>query len=73
MDEPLWDPREVRAVRRINRWTLAATGVLFLVGVVLIAAGASALGGFVLMIALLAFSVGTLAGMNATAAGRWIG
>ncbi len=73
MGGTLWDPKEVRAVRRINRRTLAATGVLFIAGVVLVAAGASALGGLVLLIALLALLVGSFAGMNATAAGRKVG
>jgi len=66
----LWDPGEVRAARRISRWTLAVAGCLAVAGLSLTAVGAAGAGRALLLLAILAFLLGSLAALEATSAGR---
>ncbi len=70
VDGPLWDPREVRAVRRINRWTLAATGIFVLAGALAFAVGATGAGAILALLAMGAFGAGTMAALRSTSVGR---
>ncbi len=64
--ERLWDPERRREVRRINRWTLAATAVLLSAGAILVAAEVPSLGGLVVLAGILAFLAGTVKAARAS-------